>query len=256
MRFKRIFASLVSCLLLLTNVVTTTAFAEVALPDGAVKGLPEKLTAMDSDGNVVSSDTGEYFFRVENMDYGETYTKDVQLMNLRDDKSYHIYFYVEPLWKDGEIDLEEGCDCTFWLDGVEVYRGKVTGEPYDGYMDLTQEVLDCGNFAPGDSHVLKCSVIWNDLDVLVGVDNGHRLVDINGEHVLVGSEESGYVEGEIEFKWIFYAAVDEDYDPPNTGLLGVNNKFWLLAIVVLAVLTGGLLLLVMLKRKEQKRKQS
>ena len=128
-------------------------------------------------------------------------------MNLRDDKSYHIYFYVEPLWKDGEIDLEKGCDCTFWLDGIEVYRGKVTGEPYDGYMDLTQEVLDCGNFAPGDSHVLKCSVIWNDLDVLVGVDNGHRLVDIDGEHVLVGSEESGYVEGEIEFKWIFYAQV-------------------------------------------------
>lgn len=256
MRAKKLFGALAGCLLLFSVVSTNTAFAEVALPEGAVKGLPEKLTAMDSDGNVVSSDTGEYFFRVEDMDYGVTYTKDVQLMNLRDDKSYHIYFYVEPLWKDGEIDLEEGCDCTFWLDGVEVYRGKVTGEPYDGYIDLTENVLDCGNYAPGDSHVLKCSVIWNDLDVLVGVDNGHRLVDIDGEHVLVGSEDSGYVEGEIEFKWIFYAAVDEDYDPPKTGLLSVNNKFWLLAIVVLAVLTGGLLLLVMLKKKEQKGKKS
>lgn len=255
MRVKHIFTSLVSCLLLLTSVVTTTAFAEVALPDGAVKGLPERLTAMDSDGNVVSSDTGEYFFHVENMSYGETYTKDVQLMNLRDDKSYHIYFYVEPLWKDGEIDLEEGCDCTFWLDGTEVYRGKVTGEPYDGYIDLTENVLDCGNYAPGDSHVLKCSVIWNDLDVLVGVDNGHRLVDIDGEHVLVGSDDEGYVEGEIEFKWIFYAAVDEDYDPPNTGLLSVNNKFWLMMIAVLAVLTVGLLLLVMLKKKQQKQQK-
>lgn len=58
---KRLFATMVSSLLLF-NTVSMTAFAEVALPDGAVKGLPERLTAMDSDGNVVSSDTGEYFF--------------------------------------------------------------------------------------------------------------------------------------------------------------------------------------------------
>ena len=252
MRAKKIFGALAGCLLLLTSVYTNTAFAEVALPEGAVKGLPEKLTAMDSEGNVVSSDTGEYFFRVEDMDYGETYTKDVQLMNLRDDKSYHIYFYVEPLWKDGEIDLDEGCACTFWLDGQEVYKGKVTGEPYDGYMNLTENVLDCGNYAPGETHTLKCAVIWNDLDVLVGVDNGHRLVDIDGEHVLVGSDDEGYVEGQIEFKWIFYAAVDEDYAPPKTGLLSVNNKFWLIAIALLAVLTGGLLILIALKQKKQK----
>ena len=104
MRVKQILTALASCLLLL-SCNCLPAFAEVALPDGAVKGLPEKLTAMDSEGNVVSSDTGEYFFHVEGMTYGETYTKDVQLMNLRDDKSYHIYFYVEPLWKDGEIDI-------------------------------------------------------------------------------------------------------------------------------------------------------
>jgi len=249
---KRLFATMVSSLLLF-NTVSMTAFAEVALPDGAVKGLPERLTAMDSDGNVVSSDTGEYFFHVENMQYGTTYTKDVQLMNLRDDKAYHIYFYVEPLFKNGEIDLEKGCECTFWLDGQEVYRGKVTGEPDNGYIDLTKEVLDCGNYAPGESHTLRCSVIWNDLDVLVGVDNGHRLVDINGEHVLVGSQDSGYVEGEIEFKWIFYAAVDEDYSPPDTGLLGVNNIFRIICIAVLAVLTGGMLLLVLLKKKEKKK---
>ena len=112
MRAKKILTALSSCLLLLSSLsCPMTAFAEVALPEGAVKGLPEKLTAMDSDGNAVSSSTGEYFFRVENMDYGVTYTKDVQLMNLRDDKAYHIYFYVEPLYKDGEIDLEKGCEC-------------------------------------------------------------------------------------------------------------------------------------------------
>ena len=98
MSAKRLFAALVSSLLLISS-SSLTASAEVALPDGAVKGLPEKLTAMDSEGAVVDSATGEYFFHVENMQYGEVYTKDVQLMNLRDDKAYHIYFYVEPIFK-------------------------------------------------------------------------------------------------------------------------------------------------------------
>ena len=253
MRAKRVFAALVSSLLFL-SCNCHPAFAEVALPEGAVKGLPEKLTAMDSDGNPVNSATGEYFFRVENMDYGVTYTKDVQLMNLRDDKAYHIYFYVEPLFKNGEIDLEKGCECTFWLDGQEFYKGDVTGH---GNIDLTQEVYDCGLYNPGDSHTLKCSVVWNDLDVLVGVDNGHRLIDINGEHVLVGADDSGYVEGEIEFKWIFYAAVDENYDPPGTGLLAAGNTFWFLCMAVFAVLSGGMLLLILLqkKKKEKEKKQ-
>lgn len=251
MRAKKLLTALLSCLLFLSaNCCPMAAYAEVALPEGAVKGLPEKLTAMDSDGNVVSSSTGEYFFRVENMDYGVIYTKDVQLMNLRDDKAYHIYFYVEPLYKDGEIDLEKGCECTFWLDGQEFYKGTVTG---DGNIDLTQQVYDCGLYQPGDSHTLKCSVIWNDLDVLVGADNGHRLVDINGEHVLVGSQESGYVQGEIEFKWIFYAAVDEDYVPPKTGLFSVGNNVWLFAIAVLAVMTSGMLVLVFLKKKQNEK---
>ncbi|MBQ8920875.1 MAG: hypothetical protein IJ060_13370 [Oscillospiraceae bacterium] len=252
MSIKRKLTALTASLLLF-SCQSLTAFAEVALPEGAVKGLPEKLTAMDSDGNVVSSDTGEYFFRVEDMDYGVTYTKDVQIMNLRDDKSYHIYFYVEPLWKNGEIDLEKGCDCTFWLDGQAVFRGKVTGEPYEGYLDLSQEVLDCGNYDPGESHTLRCAVVWNDLDVLVGVDNGHRLVDIDGEHVLVGTQDSGYVEGQIEFKWIFYAAVNDDYTPPKTGLLGTNNAFWMACIAAAGILTGGMILLVLFKKKEKQK---
>jgi hypothetical protein len=252
MRSKRIFVSLASSLLLF-SCSCLAAFAEVALPEGAVKGLPEKLTAMDSDGNVVSSGTGEYFFHVENMDYGVTYTKDVQLMNLRDDKAYHIYFNVEPLSREGEIDLEKGCACTFQLDGQDVYKGKVTGEPDAGYLDLRNEALDCGLFQPGDSHVLKCSVIWNDLDVLTGVDYGHRLIDADGEHILVGPKDSGSVAGEIEFKWIFYAAVDEEYDPPKTGLLRADHQFWLICIAVLGALTGGMLLLVLLQKKEHKK---
>ena len=208
MRAKRIISALASCLLLL-SCKSLPAFAEVSLPPGAVKGLPERLAALDSEGNAVNSATGEYFFRVENMQYGETYTKSVQLMNLREDYAYHIYFNVEPLYKKGSIDLENGCECTFWLDGNEFYKGTVTGQ---GSIDLTNEVYDCGLYYPGDSHVLKCAVVWNDLAVLddVHVNNGHRLVDKDGVHVLEGPDESGHVEGEIEFKWIFYARVNPD----------------------------------------------
>ena len=182
-----------------------TAFAEINLPDGSVRGLPEKLVALDDEGKAVSSDTGEYFFRVENMEYGVTYSKNVQLMNLREDAVYHIYFYVEPLFKSGEIDLEKGCECTFFLDQNQIYKGDVSG---NGTIDLTRNVIDCGQYYPGESHVLRCEVIWNDLDVIQNVDNGHRLVDKDGTHVLTGPNESGHAEGEIEFKWIFYASVD------------------------------------------------
>ncbi len=67
MSIKRLMTALTAGLLLF-SCQSLTAFAEVALPEGAVKGLPERLTAMDSEGNAVSSDTGEYFFHVEDMD--------------------------------------------------------------------------------------------------------------------------------------------------------------------------------------------
>ena len=215
MSVKQVFAALLSCLFLFV-LQSVTAFAEVQLPPGAVKGLPERLAALDNEGRAVNSATGEYFFHVENMQYGQTYTKIVQLMNLREDVNYHIYFYVEPLYKNGEIDLEEGCECTFWLDENQIYKGTVTGK---GNIDLTKQVLDCGLYFPGDSHQLKCSVIWNNLDVIKNSNNGHRLVDVNGEHVLVGPDDEGYAEGEIEFKWIFYASVFEnDSDKTETPI--------------------------------------
>ena len=213
MRAKNILTAL-SCCLLLLSCKSIPAFAEVTLPEGAVKGLPERLAALDSEGNAVNSATGEYFFHVENMQYGVTYSKDVQLMNLREDESYYIYFYVEPLYKAGEIDLEKGCTCTFYLDGVEFYKGDVNGK---GNIDLSNMYYPTGYYAPGDSHVLRAEVVWNDLDVMQHVDNGHRLVDKDGTHVLVGPDPSGYAEGEIEFKWIFFASVfPASYDEPPT----------------------------------------
>lgn len=138
----------------------TNVFADVALPEGAVKGLPEKLSAMDSSGNLVNSETGEYFFLAENMSFGEIYTKDVQLMNLCDDKAYHIYFHVEPKpeSKAGEIDLERDCVCSFYLDGEQFYRGTITGS---GNIDLTENVRDLGYYEPGDAHTLTCSIAWS-----------------------------------------------------------------------------------------------
>ena len=271
MKITRRIISVVCGLLIFVNAFGLSAFAEVALPDGAVKGLPERLAALDDEGNAVNSQTGEYFFRVENMDYGETYTKNIQLMNLREDKSYHIYFYVEPLFKEGEIDLEKGCECRFYLDGTEIYKGDVNGK---GSIDLNETHFDCGHYDPGESHTLRCEIVWNEIDVIQNVDNGHRLIDRDGEHVLVGPGDEGHAEGEIEFKWIFYAQVDEDEsssdesssdestsdestsnpgggNTPFTGVLG-HPAFWVGCIAVLTVMIGRLLIL--LKRKQDKEK--
>ena len=103
--YKLISVVLAAALLFCMNV---TAYAAETLPDGSVKGLPECLVALDDKGQSVS-DSGDYFFSVENMQAGETYTKKIQLMNLRDDASYKISFRAEPLTKSGEIDLENEC---------------------------------------------------------------------------------------------------------------------------------------------------
>ena len=213
MNIKKTFISILGSLLIGLNAMAFPAFAETSLPDGAVKGLPERLAALDDEGNAVNSATGEYFFRVEDMELGETYTKNIQLMNLREDATYHIYMYTEPLFKDGEIDLEEGCECVFYLDGKEFYRGDVNGK---GNIDLTETHFDCGTYAPGESHTLRAEITWVNVDVIKNVDNGHRLIDKDGEHVLVGPDGEGYADGEIEFKWIFYAMVGDDSSDTDT----------------------------------------
>ena len=228
------------------------ASADVTLPEGAVKGLPEKLTAMDSTGRSVNSETGEYFFIVEGMTFGEVYTKEIQLMNLCDDKSYNIFFYVEPLpeSKHGEIDLDQGCVCSFYLDDVQFYNGSVNGI---GNIDLTTKVYDLGYYDPGDSHTLSCSIAWVDTTNDLFIDEGHRLIDKTGEWVLTPPKGERHIDGEIEFKWVFSAAVNPDYVPPNTGLLSVNGSFWLCIIAVVAALIIIMSILLVIK-KNGKRK--
>ncbi|HNZ99173.1 hypothetical protein [Ruminococcus sp.] len=248
MRVRAFIAALCSSFLLFS--APAQASAAVQLPDGAVKGLPSDLTAMDSEGNAVSSSTGEYFFHVEDMTFGETYTKDVQLMNLREDKAYHIYFYVEPVSKNGEIDLEEEVECTMSLDGVQFFEGNVNGK---GNIDLTEEIQDLGYYEPGDSHTLSCSVVRSGLDEdMLHIDEGSRIVTDKGITIVRDKNGDRHVEGEIIFKWIFYAAVDEEFEPPDTGFLSTKDRFWALSITGSAVLVAVMALLLLIKKRRKR----
>lgn len=242
----------VSCAAVLLFCNCLTAFAEVRLPEGTVAGLPEKLTALDSDGNSVSSSTGEYFFSVENMQPFVTYSKDIQIMNLREDKAYHIYFYAEPISQEGEIDLQEDCEAVFTLDGEEVFRGKVTGEPAGSYADMSEEPIDLGLYEPGKSRRLKAEITWNGEGAGDFIDYGSRLVDTEGTHILREQSGDNYIYGETKFRWIFYAAVDENYISPNTGVLSVGGVVYVLVISAGALAIAILCFLICKKKRKEK----
>lgn len=223
---------------------------EEALPDGTVAGLPDAITVMDDSGNAVNS-SGEYFFEVTDMEPNVTYTKEIQIMNLREDEAYHIYFYAEPIGKSGEIDLEGTSTCVFLLDGRQVYEGLVNG---DGDTDISKNPIDLGEFSPGDSVTLTCEVTWNG-DIGDGeyiVDNGSRLVDINGTHIIREANGTSYISGQTEFRWIFYAVVDKDYEAPQTGLFSEKMTAFCIALAALAVIIMALLVILKKRRKTVK----
>ena len=242
------------CLCLHCN--TLSAFAEVSLPEGTVAGLPEKLTVMDSGGNSVSSDTGEYFFYVEDMQPDVDYTKEIQIMNLREDKAYHIYFYAEPLSQSGEIDLEANTTATFTLGGETVFTGSVSGIATDGSVDLSAEPIDLGYYEPGDSGTLTCTVTWDGTGLDGFADYGERLVDSSGTQVIRSGNGTVYVEGEVTFRWIFYAVLDEAYTPPKTGIFAdVDAWMYLLAIAVLVCLVLFVLVAILRKKRREKKQE-
>ncbi len=236
-----------SCIALLFG-GAASALADVTLPEGTVSGLPEGLTVLDSDGNSVSSE-GEYFFLVENMTPLETYTKTIQIMNLREDAAYHIYFYAEPVDKSGEIDLEAETTAVFSLNGEVIFTGSVTGLSEDGSIDLSETAIDLGYYEPGDASVLSCSVTWSGESVEQSVDYGSRLVDADGIHVVRDADGNTYISGEVTFRWIFYAVVDEDYTPPNTGIFGMGEGIYILIVLIIAILI--LCMLILLKRRKR-----
>jgi len=250
---RKILAALCGVSLLACSAVSLATAADTPLEDGSVQGLPEALTVMDSEGQAVP-ESGEYFFHVEEMNYGETYTKEIQVMNLREDRSYHVYFLAKPIDKAGEIDLEKGCTCVFTLDDEEIYSGNVNGIGISNgkAINMSRQPLDLGYYKPGEGHVLKCYITWNDIDVIQHVDNGKRLVDKNGVTILEGPDGEGSAYGEIDFRWIFAAAVGEtEKSSVDTGFLSVKSSFWLICIGIAAFLV--LLMLILLAKKKQKK---
>lgn len=226
------------------------ALAQSTLPEGAVAGLPENLTVLDSDGNAVDTENGEYFFVVEDMVPHETYTKDIQIMNLRDDASYHIYFYAEPVSQSGEIDLENDCTAVISLNGNQIYEGKVTGE---GVPDMTAAPLDLGLYRPGDSGKLTCAVTWDGESADMFIDYGTKLTDTDGTSTLREGNSQEYIEGRVLFRWVFYAAVDTDAS--DTGILEAGQAT-LYAVLVFAAAALVCLMLMLILKKRRKLKNA
>lgn len=220
-----------------------TAAAE-ELEDGIVAGLPEKLVVLDSEGNS-ANENGEYFFEVEDMKAGEQYTKDIQIMNMREDKAYDIYLKIEPVSKQGEIDLENECTATITIGNETVYEGKVTGN------DSTKtDGIGLGNYTPGQARNMRCTVVWNGSDSGADIDFGERTVTESG--TTVTREQSGEAEisGEVEFRWIFCAKVDTDYEVPYTGFY--SEIFLYVILFAAAVLLTVMIILVAKKKRKAK----
>ena len=202
---------------------------------GSVPGLPEGITILDSDGVAVDPE-GDYWFWVEDMNAGETYTKTMSLMNLRDDgKKYRMYFYIEPReMTDEGINLLENCGQQLYLDGSEFYNGNVWGS---GNIEISAaKPVNLGVFEPGKTKTFKANITWNgavgSADKNIGVDNGHRLIDEN----TVNDPEAQYIRepsgegkayGDVYFHWVFYAEVIEDVpeDVPDddTSIIDIIN---------------------------------
>lgn len=225
-----------------------SSYAQVTLPDGAVSGLPEGLTVLDSDGNAVDTENGAYFFTVEDMVPYEVYTKNIQIMNLRDDASYHIYFYVEPVLQEGDIDLQNDCTAVISLNGSHVYTGKVTGE---GEPNLADASLDLGLYKPGDSGQMTCEITWDGPSADLFIDYGTKLTNTDGTTIIREGNGNGdhYIYGRVQFKWIFYAVVDTD--AANTGILGTNEMIGYAIVFLLAIVLVSLMLMLVLKKRRQ-----
>jgi len=213
MAIKRIIGVLLTAILI-CSLCVTTVFAD-ELRAGTVAGLPEKLVVLDDAGRSVS-ENGEYFFEVEGMQANEVYTKKIQIMNLREDAAYRIFFNAQRISTTGEINLEEECICTVYLDGAVIYKGKITGE---GEPDIRETPLSLGYYHSGESRVMQVDIVWpNDVDHgNFAIDNGARIVDSNGTTIVREKTGKSHIEGETIFKWIFTAVTDLDPVPHPSG---------------------------------------
>ena len=176
------------------------------------------------------------------------YTKNIEIMNLREDKAYHIYFYAEPIGWSGDFNLEDGCTAVFTLDGEEVFTGSVSGLSSDGTVNLADEPIDLGLYEPNDSATLSVSITWTGDTADYFKNYGTRLVSSDGVEILEAESGDNYIEGKVWFRWIFYAAVDEEYTPPNTGIFDSENIGYFAVIAILAILIIFILIAILIKK--------
>ena len=177
-------------------------------------------------------------------------------MNLREDASYHIFFNAQPMAKYGDIDLEGECVLTLYLDDRVVYTGKVTG---DGVPDVRDEPLDLGRYGPGESRVLRATIVWNATFSQGGaIDEGHRIYDFNGVKVVREKTGKTHIEGEVIFKWIFTAVGDAPTTEEQSGSYidtGETLTFVFLGLVALAIVVM-MVIVVLRKKKEHDKKKA
>lgn len=164
----------------------TSAVWGYTLPDGSVKGLPRNLIVMDENGN--SPNDGELYIEIENMIPHEVYTKDITVMNARDDAQYSIYLMAAPNYDDGDIDLLGETRCRLWLNDSLIYDGLVNGH---GTPDISSSGVDLGGvYKSGESRNLHAEFVWN--------ATGNEENDTDNSYY-----------GVVSFHWIFYAQISK-----------------------------------------------
>lgn len=186
------------CTLAAMILTTVSVFAEINMPEGFVKGLPENLIAMDENGYSPDPTNGEIYISIPDMIPGELYTKDISIMNLRDDAEYKIYMTATPNYSEGNVDMLNETQCKLYLDDELIYEGLVNG---DGTPNMQQNGLDLGGlYKSGVSRKLHAEFIWN--------WSGKTTYDL--------PDKSSYY-GEVSFYWSFYAQIPESSNPSNSS---------------------------------------
>ena len=144
---------------------------------------------------------------------------------------------------------------TLYLDDRVVYTGKVTG---DGVPDVRDEPLDLGRYGPGESRVLRATIVWNDSGNAGGsIDEGHRIVDSSGVQVVRDKTGKTHIEGEVIFKWIFTAVGDAPTIGEQSGSYidtGETITFIFFGLVIVAIVVMMVLVLVKKKKENDKKK--
>ena len=180
----------------------------VELPEGSVQGLPQNLIVMDTEGNSVSAN-GDFYVHVEDMQPGVLYTKDISVMNLRNDAVYHVYMSMAPNHTEGVIDLEGEVDVKLYLEGELIYTGDVNGI---GEPNMQETPIDLGGiYNSGETRHLRAEFIWN--------------MSQDTEKMIQERSEAGETPfGAVDFDWIFSASIKPSDDSTDEGTGGKGGS--------------------------------